>query len=404
MLYEVNRHEALSSSSWDAAKAHEYIERVTTDTELRFSREEYWPIHPLDEEQPPGTKVYSMYMGTAGVIWGLDYLIRAGAINGRVDFGGIVPELIAATRSRLEARAAAGVQHGYDGLLGASAGQLLVAARLEGLSTTADKIGAAVDANWDNPVREYMFGSPGTAMLSLALFNETGDEVWASRFRRDVSRLWETLEPCQGADCLIWEQDLQGQKATHMGAVHGFAGNVLPALRGRDLLPEGERKKWLECIARTLRATAIHDGELVNWPQSVGKHRLGRTALLVQHCHGAPGIVNCVADFPSSGIDDLLLAAGETIWRAGPVRKGCCICHGTAGNGYAFLKLFNRTGDEKWLERARRFAAHSIDQCEAAAQQFGQYRYSLWTGDIGLAIFLWGCINGDDRIPTQDIF
>jgi hypothetical protein len=53
---------------------------------------------------------------------------------------------------------------------------------------------------------------------------------------------------------------------------------------------------------------------------------------------------------------------------------------------------------------ARRFAAHSIDQCEAAAQQFGQYRYSLWTGDIGLAIFLWGCINGDDRIPTQDIF
>ena len=96
-----------------------------------------------------------------------------------------------------------------------------------------------------------------------------------------------------------------------------------------------------------------------------------------------------------------MLAAGETIWRAGPVRKGCCICHGTAGNGYAFLKLFKRTGDEKWLERARRFAAHSIDQCEAAAQQFGQYRYSLWTGDIGLAIFLWGCINGDDRIPTK---
>ena len=213
-------------------------------------------------------------------------------------------------------------------------------------------------------------------MLSLALFNETGDEVWASRFRRDVSRLWETLEPCQGADCLIWEQDLQGQKATHMGAVHGFAGNVLPALRGLNLLPDAEQKKWLDCIARTLRATAIHDGELVNWPQSVGKHRWA----------------------------ELLLAAGETIWRAGPVRKGCCICHGTAGNGYAFLKLFKRTGDEKWLERARRFAAHSIDQCEAAAQQFGQYRYSLWTGDIGLAIFLWGCINGDDRIPTQDIF
>jgi hypothetical protein len=403
MLYEAERHEALSSSAWNAARAHEYIERVATETELSFSREKYWPTHPLDKEQP-ATRVHSIYMGTAGAIWGLDYLTRAGAIRGRTDFTGVIPELIAATRSSLEARAATGVQLGYDGLLVASAGQWLVAARLEGLATTADKIGAAVDANWDNPVREYMWGSPGTAMLSLALFDETGDEVWASRFRRDVGRLWETLEACQGADCLIWEQDLYGQKATHIGAAHGFAGNMLPALRGRDLLSESEQKNWLDCIARTLRATAIYDGELVNWPQSVGKHRMGRNALLMQHCHGAPGIVNCAADFPNSDIDDLLLAAGKTIWQAGPVRKGCCICHGTAGNGYAFLKLFKRTSDERWLERARRFAAHSMDQCETAARQFGEYRYSLWTGDIGLAIFLWGCINGDDRIPTQDRF
>ncbi len=403
MLYEVDRHEALSSSSWNAARARGYIERIAAQTDLRFSRKEYWPIHPLEDQ--PETRAHSIYMGTAGVIWGLDYLVRIGAISGHADYAGIVPELIAATRSVLEARAAAGVQLGCDGLLCASAGQLLVTARLGGMATTADRIAAAVDANWDNPVREYMWGAPGTAMLSLALFNETGDEVWASRFCRDVGRLWETLEACQGADCMIWEQDLYGQKATHMGAVHGFAGNVLPALRGRDLLPEAEqKKKWLDCIARTLRTTAIYDGELVNWPQSVGKHRLGRNALLLQHCHGAPGIVNCVADFPNSDIDDLLLAAGETTWRAGPVRKGCCICHGTAGNGYAFLKLFKRTGDEKWLERARHFAAHAIDQSEAAAQQFGQYRYSLWTGDIGLAIFLWSCINGDDRIPTQDVF
>jgi len=33
--------------------------------------------------------------------------------------------------------------------------------------------------------------------------------------------------------------------------------------------------------------------------------------------------------------------------------KGAGICHGTAGNGYALLKTFERTGDELWLERAR---------------------------------------------------
>jgi hypothetical protein len=56
-------------------------------------------------------------------------------------------------------------------------------------------------------------------------------------------------------------------------------------------------------------------------PQSVGKHRPGRTAMLMQHCHGAPGIVNTMADFPSPAIDDLLTAACETIWRAGPFEK-----------------------------------------------------------------------------------
>jgi hypothetical protein len=67
--------------------------------------------------------------------------------------------------------------------------------------------------------------------------------------------LWDQLEACEGVDCLIWQQELQGHKATHLGAVHGFAGNALPALRGRHLLPENEQKQWLDCIDRTLRAT-----------------------------------------------------------------------------------------------------------------------------------------------------
>jgi Lanthionine synthetase C-like protein len=56
----------------------------------------------------------------------------------------------------------------------------------------------------------------------------------------------------------------------------------------------------------------------------------------------------------------MLLAGGELTWRAGPLSKGSNLCHGTAGNGYAFLALFERTGDELWLERARAFAMHSV--------------------------------------------
>ena len=61
----------------------------------------------------------------------------------------------------------------------------------------------------------------------------------------------------------------------------------------------------------------------------------------------------------------MLLAAGEAVWAAGPLTKGSNLCHGTGGNGYAFLKLYQRTASERWLHRARAFAMHGIAQTEA---------------------------------------
>jgi Lanthionine synthetase C-like protein len=72
--------------------------------------------------------------------------------------------------------------------------------------------------------------------------------------------------------------------------------------------------------------------------------------------------VNALANFADSRIDDLLIAAGELTWHAGPLVKGGGLCHGTAGNGFAFLKLFRRTKDEIWLDRARRFAMHDANK------------------------------------------
>ena len=103
----------------------------------------------------------------------------------------------------------------------------------------------------------------------------------------------------------------------------------------------------------------------------IGLPRLGGTGKLVQHCHGAPGMITCLADLPSGAdqvFDRLLLKGGELIWRAGPLTKGSNLCHGTAGNGYALLKLYRRTGDAKWLERARAFAMHAIEQSERHAR------------------------------------
>ena len=97
--------------------------------------------------------------------------------------------------------------------------------------------------------------------------------------------------------------------------------------------------------------------------------------------------------------EDLALAGGELTWRAGSPAKGAGLCHGTAGNGYAFLTLFERTGDERWLDRARRFAVHSIAQVERARADHGMGRHSLWTGDLGTALYLADCIDGAGRLP-----
>ena len=141
----------------------------------------------------------------------------------------------------------------------------------------------------------------------------------------------------------------------------------------------------------------------VNWPAVATPVT---RPYLVQHCHGAPGIVTTFANGPfrTPELDTLLLDGGELTWRAGPLAKGSNLCHGTGGNGYAFLKLYKHSGDPVWLERARAFAMTAIWQCEEARRALGRGRYSLWTGDLGLAVFLWDCIRSQANFPTADVF
>jgi hypothetical protein len=95
----------------------------------------------------------------------------------------------------------------------------------------------------------------------------------------------------------------------------------------------------------------------------------------------------------------LMLEGGELTWRAGPLTKGGNLCHGTGGNGYAFLALFERTGDERWLARARAFAMHAAAQVERAREEYGHGRYTLMTGDPGTAVYLADCLDGTGNFP-----
>jgi hypothetical protein len=146
-----------------------------------------------------------------------------------------------------------------------------------------------------------------------------------------------------------------------------------------------------------LERTALHNDGLVNWPPSATPEANLAFKIRVQWCHGAPGIVATLGDLMPL---DLALAAAELVWRAGPLIKGPGLCHGTAGNGFTFLRLFALTHDELWLDRARRFAMHAIGQVSRERARVGRGRYTLFTGDIGVALYLRSCMSGDPAFPT----
>jgi hypothetical protein len=130
----------------------------------------------------------------------------------------------------------------------------------------------------------------------------------------------------------------------------------------------------------------------------------GDGLIRVQWCHGAPGVVISLAGLARDDAElaALLLSAGELTWTAGPLAKGAGLCHGTAGNGFAFLKLFELTQDERWLARARSFARHALLQVERSWSEYGHGRYSLWTGDVGVAVYASQCISATADMPTID--
>ena len=281
-------------------------------------------------------------------------------------------------------------------LLNGESGILLVAHRLAPTVEQERQLRAAIEANAENPTRELMWGSPGTMLAAQVMHERTGRDAWLDAWNASADILWDAW----GDE--LWLQDLYGSPLHIFGPAHGFAGNVLVLARG-GALDQARRRELERRAVRALARHAIRADGLAQWPPSLEpSSQEART----QWCHGAPGIVaSCATLAPGDAeLDELLLAGGELTWRAGPLRKGASLCHGTAGNGYAFLKLFERTGDELWLERARAFAMHAVAQVEQGLAEHGRGRHTLWTGDPGTALYLESCLSATAAFPTIDRF
>ena len=396
MLFDPAAHERPSGRPWSDARARAAIAAIVADAEDAFDADALWPAHPRDLEDGPLPAVASLYLGAGGVIWALDELARTGVAELRRAWEPVAAALPERYRARPD------FPEETDGgpvpsLWMGEAGILLLAHRLAPARADADRLLERVRANATHPSRELMWGSPGTLLAARAMHARTGEPRWAEAWRVSAQRLWDAWEDP------VWVQDLYGRRVRYLGPAHGFAGVVL-ALAAGDLL-DGPRRRELDArAAAVVLGSARRDGELAQWPPLLAPPAPTSDVIRTQWCHGAPGIVASLARIGpgDAALGELLVAGAELTWRAGPLAKGPGLCHGTAGNGYALLKLFERTGDERWLTRARAFAMHAAAQVERERAAHGRGRYTLWTGDLGTALYLQSCLTGTAEVPTLD--
>jgi hypothetical protein len=358
-LFDPAQHEPLTESPWDEARAREAIARIVDGARDGFE--------PADDP--------SLWTGAAGVLWALHEL----GVDGPGE------ERLGATES--------------SGLMTGETGVLLVSWRLAPTEAKAARLWELVEGNARNPAHELFDGSPGTMLGALHVYEATGDERWAGLWRRCADALWDQFRSDPELGCRIWIQHRRGRLIRSIGAGHGFASNVRTLLRGRALLDASRLEELERAAAETAGRLALREDGLVNWPTAADAYWAEGFPTRVQWCHGAPGLVTSLAELPhEDATDELLSATGELVWRAGPLVKGAGLCHGTSGNGCAFLALHLRTGEARWLDRARAFAMHALEQIERT-----EPARSLWTGSLGVAFYLRACLDGWRGMPIIDL-
>ena len=390
-LYRPEAFEPLTDAPWDERRVRDEIRAVVADTDGALRGPKLlWRAHSWDRWHSTSPQK-NLYVGAAGVLWALDQLRRRGHAETTLD----LPDL--ALRNLELFRAKPDYIKGWStlpeprdsSLLLGEAGILLVTWRLAPSDDVAGDLHVRVRANVDNDAVEVMWGSPGTLIAARAMHEWTRDERWREAWNETA----EALLARRDNDGL-WTSRLYGDEFKSLTPPHGVVGIVQALV---PLLDEERATQLRRETAGVLAAHVARADGIANWPTRPGRGLTGPDGeIRVQWCAGSPGIVIGAADYLD---EELLLAGAELPWHTGPknLDKGPGICHGTAGNGYAFLKAFARTGDERWLDRARKFAVHALEQVQRLPR-----RHTLWTGQLGVALYAADCLDARSEYPFFD--
>lgn len=408
MIFEADRHEELQGMQLDDQNVRRFAAEVLTDAVAAINAGVSLPgrnahyegparlTHLYANLQEPPSWGLGVYSGLLGALWGAHYIERNGFAKTGLDYVGLGREL---HQSFLTMPGRERSDCPFFGELG----YLMFRSLVERDVVHMDRAFALIESGYRNDVDELFWGAPAFAAACLRFADIQPEPRWERLFREIANYLWHRLhvEPVTGAKMLC--QNLDGVRVAHLGAAHGFAGAAGILLQGAQLLSPALRDEIVRVSRETLERSALRDGDFLNWPQSVGGSRPGRTAMLMQWCHGSPGIITSMYRSAAYPTDHLLEAAAVSTWHAGPLAKARGgLCHGTAGNGYAFLTAHKRAVQGPWLERARAYAAHAMVRSRAERSAHGSFKVALWTGDVGTAVYAVDCLLESPGLLTLD--
>src|SRR5262249_33179423 len=214
--------------------------------------------HPMEDGVQDGHT--SLYFGATGMIWALDYLARIGATKARRDFRPTLPRLIEANRAEYAQER----YSNHGSLLFGDMGTGLLAMRIDPSPIIADGLYTRADANTALPIRELMWGMPGSMLACLFMSEMTSESRWRVLYEIQARRLLEELEETDNGP--LWTQDLYGSRRQWLGPVHGYAGNMIPLIRGWAWLTDQQRVRVTDAAPRTLSANAWRSELGVTWP------------------------------------------------------------------------------------------------------------------------------------------
>jgi hypothetical protein len=401
VLFTPERHEQLTDQRFTEPSAREAIARIAARAESELDRADgRWPLDDEDRDSEDEAPASVVYYGAAGIAWALGELADSGYCAEIVDRDFV---------EALEAKVAADpdpYEFADHGVWFGPAGVLAVAEHRWPDESRRDRLFEHAQASLSDPALDIMFGHPGYVALAAELHERSGEERWADFWAAGAQRLFEEWHHDDEVGGWFWTQRFGKTDARYLGAAHGLVGNLNVLLRGGKLLESERRAEVERRSVETLTALAVVEDGMANWPTDptdpLAAEKDGR--IRVQWCHGAAGVVTHLAGIAleDEEWEDLMVAGGQLVWEAGPMRDAPGLCHGTAGNAYALLALWERTGDAQWLERARAFAHHAALQTEARMARVGHGHHSLFSGDEGVAMCLASCIEADARLPIAD--